>query len=651
MKTKNYFKKVRTRSILLAFTAVASIPLFAQNTNYGTGSGTGGNYNSFFGVSAGTATTSSGVRNVFFGHYTGATNTTGEQNSFVGCLAGYNNTTGSFNAFFGERAGASNTTGGANTYSGYLCGQLNTTGAYNTFTGHKAGYNNTASTNSFYGNESGYANTSGSGNAFYGNQSGMANTTASYNSFYGMQSGKANTTGANNSFYGNASGTVNTTGAQNSFYGNESGKANTTGGQNSFYGHQSGMSNTTANGNSFYGYLSGRTNTTGGQNSFYGYESGKENTTGFSNSFNGSGSGKENTTGYGNSFYGVSSGQLNTTGYYNVFVGAISGISNQTGYENTYVGEGAGYYGQENGNSALGFFASPASYVNYSTAIGHQAYVTTDYTIALGDANDPPLPITVVIGKTARSGYYSLETNGDIYVNGNYYPSDKNFKKNIENYTNALDVINKLRPVSYFFKDDVYFPQEKGDNSKPVKRNFAKEEQIGFIAQELEQVLPNMVRTDKHGFKAVNYDMLFGVLTQGVKEQDVKITALETQNKELMNKLDAVNALLLSQQGSGNATDTKGGATQAKVNGYISSVTPNPFSTSTSISYVIPENYKQASISVVSEMGVQAAQIAIKESGKGMFVFVGETLQTGSYYCYLNVDGVIVDYKHIVLTK
>jgi hypothetical protein len=706
MKTLNHFK-VKTKLILLAFLAFVSIPLSAQLYYPTTGTGSGavppsGIANTFFGNSTGNKTTT-GQRNVFFGHFTGAFNTSGEQNTFVGCLSGYANTTGSYNAFFGERAGTGNTTGGANTYNGYLSGYTATTASNNTFTGSQTGFNNTAGANSFYGSASGYANTSGASNSFYGYESGRTNTTASFNSFYGNASGKVNTTGSSNSFYGNESGMANTTASYNSFYGNASGKANTTGSSNSFFGNESGLANTTGYYNSFYGTTSGKANTTGYNNSFYGNESGKANTTGTSNSFFGSFAGLNNTTGSGNTFMGTASGQANagggsnsfygnasgivntsglensffggasgfanTTGQGNVFMGWGSGANNIAGSNNTYIGTRAAYNsisGTENtcigtraafgalgsGNTSLGYVAETAPNVNYSTALGHFAYVSTDYTIGLGDAWSGA-PISVIIGKLAKTGTYSLETNGDIFVNGTFYPSDKQFKRDIENYTNALDVINKLRPVSYFFKDDIYFPQEKGDGEKRVKRNFAKEEQIGFIAQELELVLPNLVRTDKNGFKAVNYDQLFGVLTQGIKEQNVKITSLETQNKELMEKLEAVNALILSQQERSKGTETIGDATdtKVKVNGYISSVTPNPFSTSTAISYVIPENYKQASLSVVSEMGVQAAQIAIKESGKGMFVFVGETLKPGSYYCYLNIDGVIVDYKNIVLAK
>lgn len=622
--------------ITLAFIACSITPLFAQLYYPTSGSGSGavpptGIANTFFGNYTGNLT-STGLRNSFFGHYTGAFNTSGEQNTFIGCLAGYNNSTGSFNTFLGERAGGSNTTASGNTFVGSLTGTSSTTGANNTFTGFKAGYVNTSSSNSFYGFESGVANTSGSSNSFYGFRSGAANQSAGSNSFYGYESGLTNSSGNRNSFFGNQSGRVNTTGSANSFFGNECGKANTTGSSNSFLGVYAGLDNTTGSDNTFMGLASGQRNTTASYNSFYG-----------------SGSGITNTTGADNSFFGNGAGFSNTTGQSNIFMGSGTATYNVSGSENTYVGTRSGVTALGSGNSTLGFRATPANNVNNSTAIGRYAYVSTDHTIVLGDVSSP---ITVLIGKTAKTGTYSLETNGDIYINSTFYPSDKQYKKDIETYTNAMDVINKLQPVKYFFKDDVYFP-EAGADGKPVKRNFDKEEQIGFIAQELEQVLPNMVRTDKNGFKAVNYTQLFGVLTQGMKEQDVKINSLETQNKELMEKLDAVNALLSSQKPNSNIADaaTTVDAAKIKMNGAISSVSPNPFSSSTTINYIIPENYKQANLSVVSESGIQSANVSIRESGKGFFVFAGETLKPGSYYCYLTVNGVIVDYQKIVLVK
>jgi len=56
---------------------------------------------------------------------------------------------------------------------------------------------------------------------------------------------------------------------------------------------------------------------------------------------------------------------------------------------------------------------------------------------------------------------------------------------------------------------------------------------IGFIAQELELEIPDLVKTDDKGMKSVKYQNMVAVLTEAVKEQQKQI-------EELKNKLDAV---------------------------------------------------------------------------------------------------------------
>jgi hypothetical protein len=89
--------------------------------------------------------------------------------------------------------------------------------------------------------------------------------------------------------------------------------------------------------------------------------------------------------------------------------------------------------------------------------------------------------------------------------------SDVNLKTNIQTVENALDTINSLRGVSFDWK-------ETGKSS------------YGVIAQELEEVLPELVRTE--GNKSVNYNGIIGVLIEAVKELSSEIEEL----KQKLNK-------------------------------------------------------------------------------------------------------------------
>ena len=68
---------------------------------------------------------------------------------------------------------------------------------------------------------------------------------------------------------------------------------------------------------------------------------------------------------------------------------------------------------------------------------------------------------------------------------------------------------------------------------------------IGFIAQELELVFPELVETNKTtGYKAVNYDGMIPVLVEGMKEQQAQIDELKQQNELLLKELQEMRTAL-----------------------------------------------------------------------------------------------------------
>ncbi len=125
------------------------------------------------------------------------------------------------------------------------------------------------------------------------------------------------------------------------------------------------------------------------------------------------------------------------------------------------------------------------------------------------------------IGDFAIAG--DVEANGDLWVDGTLNtPSDERLKKNITTLTNILDKLNKLRGVTYEFKD---------------QQKYASGPQIGVIAQELQKVFPELVSQGADGYLAVNYSQLSAVILQAVKEQQKEIEQLQQQMEKVMNKL------------------------------------------------------------------------------------------------------------------
>ena len=95
--------------------------------------------------------------------------------------------------------------------------------------------------------------------------------------------------------------------------------------------------------------------------------------------------------------------------------------------------------------------------------------------------------------------------------------SDISLKDNIAPMTNGVELVSQLRPVTYKWKN--------ADDSAPIE--------YGFIAQEVEPVLPSLVRTNaESGSKSVDYQKMVSILALSVQE-------LSAQIKELQGKLIA----------------------------------------------------------------------------------------------------------------
>lgn len=111
--------------------------------------------------------------------------------------------------------------------------------------------------------------------------------------------------------------------------------------------------------------------------------------------------------------------------------------------------------------------------------------------------------------------------------------SDVRFKKNIVGLTNALAGISNLRGVRYDWRKEE-FPE----------RNFSSQNQIGFLAKELETIFPEMVFTDEKGYKAVDYARLTPVLVEAIKELKAINDVLTEKNDRMEARLNKIESLL-----------------------------------------------------------------------------------------------------------
>ena len=144
----------------------------------------------------------------------------------------------SFSTLIGFRSGygsnPSSPGGGSNTFVGFMAGADENTGTHNTFVGTGTGQvNKTGNYNTCAGASSGRSNTSGSSNTFFGSEAGRDNDQGNYNTFVGSGAGGFNTDGSDNTALGEGAGHDNKTGSGNVFLGNEAGFSET--GSNKLY--------------------------------------------------------------------------------------------------------------------------------------------------------------------------------------------------------------------------------------------------------------------------------------------------------------------------------------------------------------------------------------------------------------------------------
>jgi len=114
-----------------------------------------------------------------------------------------------------------------------------------------------------------------------------------------------------------------------------------------------------------------------------------------------------------------------------------------------------------------------------------------------------------------------MASSGAVTASSFDSSSDVRFKKDIGAIDDPLEIINKLNGVKYKWKSDE-FPGRNFDNST----------QLGFIAQEVEKVLPDIVGTDGDGWKSIKYTQVIAVLVEGMKKM------VEIHEKEMKKMAD-----------------------------------------------------------------------------------------------------------------
>ncbi|TAN17071.1 MAG: hypothetical protein EPN37_07500 [Chitinophagaceae bacterium] len=231
-----------------------------------------------------------------------------------------------------------------------------------------------------------------------------------------------------------------------------------------------------------------------------------------------------------NAFQSIAIGEATTTGQSSVVIG--QGASSNS-YQSIAIGASATANGSNNGAIAIGSGSSATA--QNSLALGVSASASGQNATAIGTGAIANVANTLILGNGANVGI-GTNTPGTnkLYVNGNVYvagsitasgaitgSSDIRFKKNLLELRHVLAAIDSLHGYTYFFL-----------TKKFEDKDFPKTKQIGMIAQEVEKYFPELVSTDKEGYKSLNYPQFTAVLLEAVKEQQAEIDSLKKQNEQ-----------------------------------------------------------------------------------------------------------------------
>jgi len=286
---------------------------------------------------------------------------------------------------------------------------------------------------------------------------------------------------------------------------------NTAVGVSALAANQAGGTNNTAIGNSALD-----SNTTGDANTAVGDNALQANTTASNNTAVGYQAGYSQTTSPDNVFMGNKAGYSTSTGSgSNTFIGQQAGYSHTTGQNNQFFGGGAGYYiSTGSKNSILGAYSGNQGGLDIRTSSNH---------IVLSDGDGNPRAYWNASGHVffplvrGSAGTYAARFTGSLELTVD--TSSARYKDNIRDSIYGLADLLKIQSRQFEYKDD-----GRSD--------------VGFIAEEMVEVIPEVVAIDKQGRPdAVSYDRLVSVCVKAIQELKTIVDAQAAEIAELKAKV------------------------------------------------------------------------------------------------------------------
>ena len=324
-------------------------------------------------------------------------------------------------------------------------------------------------------------------------------------------------------------------------------------------------------------------------------------------------------------------------------------------------GPGYGVYGFTSGSSSASdpFGVAGVYGYNGSTGYGVGGYCNSGSGVFGYSAN-----YVGVWGSTGNSSSYAGFFAGNVFSTGSYLGSDQKLKQNIQDFTSAMDIINQLHPKKYDYRQDGTYKL----------MNLPGGTHFGLIAQDVEKVLPNLVKESKFqssyatpagkvnadgklnassatksetiDFKAVNYMELIPIMIKGMQELKSTVDAQQQKIQELQNTI----ANLKSGNAASSVTSSDLSVNPKMTSAFLKQNAPNPFKQNTVIQYNVPASSHNAQLVVFDMNGHQLKSYTLNP-GANQVTIDGGSLSSGQYIYSLMVDGKKIDSKNMMLTR
>lgn len=241
-----------------------------------------------------------------------------------------------------------------------------------------------------------------------------------------------------------------------------------------------------------------------------------------------------------------------------------------------------------------------------------------------------------ISGSPTNPTVVKLDVNGMVRCSTLVVISDKNAKTNIKPISSAIEKVKSLNGVSYNWID-----------TKQPERSYDNSTQLGFLAQDVEKVIPEAVGHDGNGGYGMNYIAIIPVLTEAIKEQQVSIEVMKQENAELKKLLQDVCTYGCDKMSLNTsiADFTKGKGA------YLNQNAPNPSKGETTFNFFVPKDWNAADAKIVITdlTGKTVASLPATASGEVSIKYSTTSLAQGIYNYTLIVGNNIVDTKKMII--